>query len=112
MSTVSQISSAALLAIPGVFFAASTPMPDIRHGWLLYAGIISFGLSLVAAMLEQHLSAIAYERQIEVVQAYYTKQSTEREHPVSLRRVKKARRAAYLLFALALIMSSLGLILL
>jgi hypothetical protein len=110
IATIIQISSAAILAIPGLLFASSAQMPTFRNGPFLYVGIISFGLALVGAMAEQHFSAIAYDRQIEVVQAYYTKRSANMEHTSSRLHVKRARGAAYFFFAVALLTSSIGLI--
>ena len=97
-----------MLAIPGIFFASDTQMPSFVGSPLLYLGIACFGLALCAALGEQHFSAVANERQIVIVQEYYTKRSAATEDRPTRERVKWARRAAYFLFAAALAMSAIG----
>jgi hypothetical protein len=111
ISTVTQISSAALLAIPGLFFAKDSRFPEFRHDPFLYVGLLLFLGALAAAMAEQHFSAVAHEKQIEICQAYYTKQSSTKEDVQSRRHVQWVRRGAYFLFGTALLVSSLALLL-
>ncbi|HEY0626733.1 MAG TPA: hypothetical protein VGD10_08360 [Allosphingosinicella sp.] len=110
IATITQISSAAVLAIPGLFFAADVRLPQFTDSPFLYIGVVGFLLALAASMAEQHYSAVAHAKQIEIVQAYYTRQSAEIEDQPSRQRVRYARRAAYALFTLSLLTSSLGLL--
>jgi len=110
VGTVTQISSAALLAVPGVIFASSAQLPQFLRDPLLYLGLVAFGFALVAAMAEQYLSGMAYSKHVEVVQAYYLKESDTIEDEQSRRRVRSARYACFASFAVALIFTALGLL--
>ncbi|MEA1014179.1 hypothetical protein [Sphingosinicella sp. LY1275] len=112
VSAVTQVSAAALLAIPGLFFSADSKMPPLVESPLIYLGIISFLAALLLAMLEQHFSAKAYQRQQEITEAYYTQQSTETHDPNALARVQRMRKGSYIFFALAVLLSTAALILL
>src|SRR4051794_31063531 len=63
VATITQVSSAALLGIPGLLFGAKTPLPALAKAPLLYSGILLFLLTVFAALLEQYLSSVAYRRQ-------------------------------------------------
>jgi hypothetical protein len=110
VGTVIQISSAALLAVPGVIFAASAQLPQFHRDPLLYLGLIAFGFSLVAAMVEQYLSGLAYAKHVEIVQAYYLQESDTTEDKLSRRRARSARHTCYACFGVALIFTALGLL--
>jgi hypothetical protein len=110
VATVTQISSAALLAVPGVIFASDVTLPTFGNNPCLYLGLAAFGLSLVAAMSEQYLSGLAYAKHIEIVQAYYLQQSEVSEDKRSRKRVRIARWACYWLFGIALLLTAVGLL--
>lgn len=110
IGTVTQISSAAILAIPGFALATDYAIPGFSKAPLLYGGMISFGLALLSSMAEQHFSSTAYAKHIEIVQAYYTKQSNLTEDNGSRSRVRVVRWLAYAFFALALSSTATGLL--
>lgn len=109
VATIIQISSAALLAIPGLFLAKDSVLPAASDSPLIYIGIGLFGLALIASMLEQHLSVVANEKHIEIVQNYYIGNSSEVEDSATRSRVAWARKTAYSAFVLAMASSSAGL---
>ena len=110
VGTVTQISSAAILAVPGFALATDTAIPSFSKAPLLYLGMIGFGFALLTAMAEQHFSSIAYAKHIEVVEAYYTKRSDITEDLTSRARVRMARWLAYSFFAMALLVTAIGLL--
>ena len=110
VGTVTQISSAAILAVPGFALATDFAIPGFSKAPLLYCGLISFGFALLSAMAEQHFSSVAYAKHIEVVQAYYTKRSDLTEDLLSRSRVRVARWLAYAFFAVALSATATGLL--
>ena len=112
VATITQISSAALLAVPGVIFASDVSLPAFRVNPPLYLGLGAFVLALASAMAEQYFSGLAYAKHIEVVQSYYLKQSETCEDEKSRSKVRIARQASYWLFASALLMTGVGLLLL
>jgi len=83
-------------------------MPSVRDAPLIYAGILLFLLALASSMLEQHFSGKAYQRQVEITQAYYAKESTETHDAAVVKRVRAIRMSAYVSFALAILISSLA----
>lgn len=110
VGTITQISSAAILAVPGVMFASNTAVPNFLSAPLLYAGLLCFGAALFSAMVEQHFSSLAYAKHVEVLHAYYTKSSTETEDKPSRRRARIARRTSYAVFSAALLLTTVGLL--
>ena len=109
LATIIQISSAALLLIPGLFFTADARLPPLLEAKLLYLGILCFALALFAALTEQILSAKAYNKQLEVIERYYFEKAAETYDPVSANRVIWAIRLAMGFFCFAILLSSLGL---
>ncbi|WP_147373738.1 hypothetical protein [Hephaestia caeni] len=75
ISTITQISSGALLAIPGLIFGSDSRFPSLAQSPILYVGIGLFLTTLTLAMTEQLMSGKAYERQKQIAYAYYTLQS-------------------------------------
>ncbi len=110
VGTVTQISSAAILAVPGFALATGSTVPSAGQAPLLYVGLVGFGLALLCAMAEQHFSSVAYAKHIEVVQAYYTKQSEITEDAFTRLRVRVTRWLAYAFFATALFLTAIGLL--
>jgi hypothetical protein len=110
VATVTQISSAALLAVPGVMFASGIHLPPFAIDPFLYLGLLLFAFALVAAMAEQYFSGLACSKQIKVVRAYYLKDSAKTEDTVSLQRVRLARYISFACFGVALIVTGLGLL--
>ena len=110
VGTVTQISSAALLAVPGVMFASGVDIPGFAIDPTLYIGMFFFVLALTAAMAEQYFSGVACAKQIAVVRAYYLKNSAKIEDKTSLRRVRLARYISFACFGVALIVTALGLL--
>lgn len=101
--TITQISSAALLAIPSLIYSTKNEFPSLIEVPILY---ISFGLlilALTSSMLEQYLSGIAYRRQIEIVQSYYLLYSEECDDPDFVRWVRITRNAACIVFGMAIV---------
>ncbi|NNC73788.1 MAG: hypothetical protein HKN78_13065 [Sphingomonadaceae bacterium] len=110
IATITQISSAAVLAVPGFVVASESGLPSFWANEILYFGITGFGGALLAAMAEQHYSAKAHQKQIEILEKFYFKESSETEDIASRNKVKWARRTSYLLFLLALTLTAVGLI--
>jgi hypothetical protein len=110
VGTVTQISSAALLAVPGVIFASSVHLPRFAIDPCLYLGLILFAFALLAAMAEQYFSGLACSKQVDVVRAYYLKRSSEIQDKTSVRRVRVARYISFACFGVALIVTALGLL--
>jgi hypothetical protein len=106
IATITQISSAALLAVPGFLLSGSN---QLKWPWMLEFGLVSFGVALMSAMAEQHLSAKAHAKHIQVVQKYYLLESRDREDKRSRIQVRCARRSAYLSFVLSVVLTSFGL---
>jgi hypothetical protein len=110
IQTVIQISSAALLAVPSLLLGTVAGVPGFNQAHLLYGGGALFMLALSAAMLEQHLSSLAFRGQIRIVQDYYLKVSEKAEDVGAIRRLRISRYAAYGLFAAAVLATTFGLI--
>ena len=110
VSTVLSISSGALLAIPGLLLAKDFVLPPFREGFCLYGGLLAFGVALALALLEQIISGDAYAKQIDVSQKYYRMESRERSHTQSLKRVALLQKACVGSFAVALMLSTIGII--
>ena len=87
-------------------------MPRVVQAPLIYLGVAAFVAALVLAMLEQHVSGKAYQRQVEITQAYYTRQSTDTHDPAAIRRVRILRKSSYIFFGLAILLSTVGMMLL
>jgi len=106
-ATITQISSAALLAVPG-FLLASVDAASAWNGWLKL-GLAALALALLSAMAEQHFSAVAHAKHIKIVEKYYLLESSVREDKKSRLHVKIARQIAYGTFVAAIILTSAGL---
>lgn len=107
VGTITQISAAALLLIPGVLTSA-TKLPSLREGPILYLGMVGFLVALCAALAEQWLSGTAYRRQQEVTEAYYLKQSEKTYDERSSTLVRRAQATSLTFFAFALLFSVIG----
>lgn len=110
VGAITQISSGAILAVPGLMFASGNAIPNVRNAPSLYLGLVGFGVALLAAMAEQHLSSVAHAKHVDVLHAYYTKQSAETEDKPSGNRARCARHTSYVTFAIALFLTMVGLL--
>lgn len=111
VATVTQVSSAALLAVPGLLFATQAKFPAATRDPLLYLGLLAFGLAFLSALAEQFFSSAAHDKHIQIMHEYYTFRSVKTEDRQSRRQVKIARNLCYAFFALALISTTFGLLL-
>lgn len=109
VTTVTQISSAALLIIPGLFLGQASPMPTLEWAPLIYFGIFGFVLALFCSLAEQHFSAVAYQCQLRITEDYYLQKSTLVEDGREVTRVRRTRATALVAFTLAILFSTLGL---
>ncbi len=109
IQTIIQISSAALLAIPGFLLTSDLGAPNFDDGWLLYLGVIIFMAALVISMLEQNFSAKAYKIQEKVVQKYYLLESADNCDQRSINLVDNCRITGCALFSVAVLTSTFGL---
>ena len=110
VATIIQISSAALLAVPGLLLASDAKIPSFVENPSLHGGLWAFGAAFITAMGEQYFSGVAYEKHVSVLHKYYTCQSDKTEDKQSRRRVRIARRCCYVLFTTAMILSTIGLL--
>ena len=109
ITTIIQISSAALLLVPGVLLSKDSAMPTLTEGKVLYFGIFAFGIALLTALSEQYYSARAYSKQLQIVDKYYFKESTAREDRGSLVVQQCAYYGAVATFVVAILVTSAGL---
>jgi hypothetical protein len=106
IGTITQISSAALLAVPG--FMLSSRNTHVWN-WEMKLVLIALVVSLLSAMGEQHLSVKAHAKHVEIVQKYYLLESADREDKKSRAQVKLSRQFAYASFLVAIVLTSAGL---
>lgn len=109
IGTITQVSSAALLLIPGTLASASK-IPNFSTAPILYLGIIGFFVALCSSLLEQWFSGKAYQKQQEVTEAYYLRKSEQTYDEISEKRVRRTQIAAFVSFGLALLFSVVGFI--
>lgn len=112
IGTITQISSTALLAIPGLLFGSDQSFPSLYDAPLLYFGIAAFLVTLCLAMLEQFLSAKAYRRQTQIVSEYYLMQSDRTSDSAFVMWVRRCRNGACIMFGLAVVISAAALMML
>lgn len=109
IATVTQISSAALLGIPGLLFGSDESLPQVNQQPWLYIGISLFLITLLLALVEQYLSGKAYNRQVEIAQQYYLRQSDRTSDSAFVAWVRKCRNTALVTFGAAVIISTTAL---
>ena len=109
IGTVTQISSAALLAIPALLLNSEKEFPRWAEDRLLITGVTLFVLSLSLAMTEQLMSAKSYDRQTRIARDYYLQRSEKREDETFVLWVGRIRRSAYATFAAAVLISMFAL---
>lgn len=109
VQTIIQISSGALLAIPGFLLTSDLSTPSLIDGWSLYFGITLFVCALIIAMLEQHFSAKAYKIHEKVVQNFYLLKSTDNFDEKSVKLVYRLRIISCIIFSSAVLISMFGL---
>jgi hypothetical protein len=109
MNVIIQTSSAAVLAIPGLFIAADVDVPKFKDAWPIYVGTLAFALAFAGACIEQVLSGKAYEAQKRVVEKYYSKKSPRTSDQRAIGRADLARNVALAIFAVAVSLGALGL---
>lgn len=107
--TIIQVSSAGLLLIPTVVASKEIQIPRFDDAKIFYLGLISLAVSLVMAIIEQHLSSRAYARQIEIVFDYYTKKSDNDHDSKSVNAVRWTRTIALALLSIGIVLSAIGL---
>jgi|GEM_PF-6523148 len=112
ITTITQISSGALLAIPGLVFTSDSAVPTLRDEPLLYGGIGLFLCSLTLAMAEQMLSGKAYRRQKDIAQKYYMMESDRSSDSSFVVWLRRTRVATYFVFGFAIFISMISLMLL
>ena len=108
VNTVTTISAAALLAIPGLLFGKDSQLPPFEQAYALYFGFVFFGIALGLAITEQILSSSAYRKQAEITKAYYTLQSSAEMDSKFVAKVDLARVSCISVFSLALLLSAIG----
>lgn len=108
IAVVIQISSAALIAIPGFIFNVYKKFPALSEEPLIFIGLFGFFISLICAMAEQMLSAHAYGRQSKVATAYYQMRSHQTFDSKFTRWTKVCRYVAYASFVLSLAVSAIA----
>lgn len=105
--TIVKLSSASLLLIPGLVLTRGSEA--IRSvSVLLEIGAFSFAVALVAAMAEQYVSSLAYERQIKISQRFYQRVSLETEDVKLNRGVRIIQTTAFALFIVGVLVSAVG----
>jgi hypothetical protein len=109
ITTIIQVSSAALLLVPGVLLSTAPAMPTVSNNKALYLGILAFGVALLTALSEQYFSARAYSKQLEVIDRYYFKESEERVDRRSLVVQQCAYYGAIASFVVAILLTSAAL---
>jgi hypothetical protein len=109
IQTITQISSAALLAIPGFLLTSDLGAPNFEDGWSLYLGAILFISTLFISMLEQHFSAKSYKIHEQVVQKYYLLEKQNNCDQQSINLVNNFRIMGCILFFFAVLISAFGL---
>jgi hypothetical protein len=109
VQTIIQISSAALIAIPGFLLTSDLSTPSLIDGWSLYFGIILFVCALITSMLEQHFSAKAYKIHEKVIQNFYLLKNTNNSDKKPVQLVHRLRIISCIFFSSAVLNSMFGL---
>ncbi|WAC22431.1 hypothetical protein [Blastomonas sp. SL216] len=110
VQTITQISSTAVLAIPSILVGFEVQIIEIHQKFLLGAGAIGFILALSLSMLEQSFSASAYRIQEEITKRFYLLESDIDSDTRSVNLVNNTRSLACISFALAVLLSSAGVV--
>lgn len=110
IGTITQISSTALLAIPGLIFGSDQSFPEFLTAKMLYFGIAAFLITLLLSMVEQYLSAKAYRLQTQIVREYYALTSETTRNEAFVKWVRWCRNAACVMFAASVVLSTTALI--
>jgi len=96
IKTIIQLSTAIVLAVPGIF---AFNKDEIRQpSFLLIAGVLFVGIALISAIAEQFLSSIAYQKQIEKTDDYYTKKSADTSPPAVSKYVRICLVSSFICF--------------
>jgi hypothetical protein len=106
--TIIKLASGGALLIPGIITASSTRIPQGPAFVCIAVGSCFFIIALLAALAEQYLSSIAYDRQIETIVSYYQRQSALVSHEDSANKVRRTQQIAFALFITAVFVSSVG----
>ena len=96
VNTIIQLSTAIVLAVPGLMALNKEGLREPTG--LLISGIVLVSVALLAALCEQFLSSIAYEKQIEKTDAYYKKESSDVTAPKTSKYVKLCLALAFISF--------------
>jgi len=106
--TLIQLSSAGLLLIPAVVTSQEVDIPRFGQAILFYLGLISISMALILAVVEQHLSSMAYERQMQIVFDYYTKVSDLDHDKNWVAAVRWSRTFSLVFFSAGVILTAIG----
>jgi len=109
VKTVIQLSSAIALLVPSFLF--SIPKSNLGASNLLIFGLALVLLSLLSGLAEQFLSSLAYGKQIEKTDAYYSKKTSDVSLPVVSKCVKAALIATFMTFFFGVLSLSLAFLL-
>jgi hypothetical protein len=108
VATITNVSAAALLAIPGLLFSKDLILPSFEEGSVLYLGYTCFLLAFSLAVLEQVFSTSAYEIQADISKAYYRLESLNQSDSYAVWKVTFTRKLCIWSFCLALLLSAIG----
>jgi hypothetical protein len=109
VKSIVKLSSAALLLIPGFVIGSKLPLDTFWSALLMGVGIVFLLAAMMTGMLEQFLSSVAYDKQIEIITRYYDRLGKETFDPKSASRVRYAQVGTFTFFALAVLSLSAGL---
>lgn len=104
-----KLSSGALLLVPGIAVSSEIRIDPHLAVALVLLGLFFFAGALLAGVVEQRLSSVAYDKQIEVTVSYYQKKTIETHDEKSSRHVKIALVTTFVLFCSAVTISAAGL---
>jgi hypothetical protein len=108
VKTIIQLSSAIVLAVPSVL---ALDKSNVRvPSFFLMAGIALVGLSLVLALSEQFMSSVAYKKQIEKTDLYYTKMTSDVSPPLASKFVQFSLAATFAVFVTGILLVSSALL--
>lgn len=110
VSTIIQIGAAALLGVPALLLSSDVKLEISLGGIGLAIGLTALAIAVSSGFLEQHFSGKAYERQRELVIAYYQQVGTEQIDVRAVQKVPRARLFAYWCFSAGALISMLSLL--
>lgn len=110
IKTVIQLSSAILLLVPSLLNnRAGTEATGISTATIV--GLVFIALALTTAISEQFLSSVAYKKQMEKTDSYYSMKSDDIRPPTITKLVELAMSASFATFLTGILVISLSLVL-